>query len=81
RSIGHITRPRNAFILFRSHAVSTNLIPRDLGIKNEKNISQVVATVWRSLPPEEKRHWELLAEEEKRAHKEKYPEYVFKPKQ
>lgn len=29
--MGHIKRPRNAFILFRSHACTTNLVPQALG--------------------------------------------------
>lgn len=31
-SVGHVPRPRNAFILFRSHAVTSGLIPRSVGI-------------------------------------------------
>ncbi|CEQ42161.1 SPOSA6832_03957, partial [Sporobolomyces salmonicolor] len=80
-SVGHIPRPRNAFILFRSHAVSSGLIPRSMGITDHKNISQIVGSVWRGLSGEERRRWDELAEEEKRAHREKYPDYVFKPKQ
>lgn len=79
-SPGHVPRPRNAFILFRSHAVSTNLIPKDLGIRDHKSVSQVVAAVWRGFGAEEKRQWEELAEQEKREHREKYPDYTYKPK-
>ncbi|GAA6051306.1 hypothetical protein JCM3770_006803 [Rhodotorula araucariae] len=80
-SVNHVPRPRNAFILFRSHAVSTGLIPRSMGITDHKNISQIVGSVWRGLSPDERRKWEELAEEEKRLHKERYPDYVFRPKQ
>ncbi|GAA6040778.1 hypothetical protein JCM8097_003296 [Rhodosporidiobolus ruineniae] len=80
-SIGHIPRPRNAFILFRSHAVQTGLIPKTMGITDHKNISQIVGGVWRGLSEEERRQWEELAKEEKRLHKEKYPDYKFAPKQ
>ncbi|TNY21715.1 high mobility group box domain-containing protein, partial [Rhodotorula diobovata] len=77
-SPNHVPRPRNAFILFRSHAVTAELIPRSMGITN---ISQVIGSVWRGLSPVERKKWEDLAEEEKRLHKERYPDYVFRPKQ
>ncbi|GAA6000380.1 HMG-box domain-containing protein [Rhodotorula paludigena] len=80
-SVGHVPRPRNAFILFRSHAVTSGLIPRSVGINDHKNISKVVGSVWRGLSAPERRKWDELAEEEKRLHKERYPDYVFRPKQ
>ncbi|KAM0751909.1 hypothetical protein T439DRAFT_287989, partial [Meredithblackwellia eburnea MCA 4105] len=76
-SLTHIPRPRNAFILFRSHAVSTNLIPRDLGVTDHKNISKIVGEVWRGLSSEERGVWELMAEEEKRVHRERWPGYKY----
>ncbi|KPV78683.1 uncharacterized protein RHOBADRAFT_51119 [Rhodotorula graminis WP1] len=80
-SDNHVPRPRNAFILFRSHAVSTDLIPKSMGITDHKNISQVVGSVWRGLSPVERKKWEDLAAEEKRLHSERYPEYKYQPKQ
>ncbi|GAA5890834.1 hypothetical protein JCM6882_008830 [Rhodosporidiobolus microsporus] len=80
-SANHIPRPRNAFILFRSHAVQSGLIPKSMGISDHKHISQIVGSVWRGLSDEERKQWDDLAEEEKRQHREKYPNYVFKPKQ
>ncbi|GAA5974019.1 hypothetical protein JCM11641_008215 [Rhodosporidiobolus odoratus] len=79
-SVNHIPRPRNAFILFRSHAVSTGLIPRSMGITDHKNISQIVGSVWRGLSDEERKKWDELAEEEKMLHREKYPDYRFAPR-
>lgn len=80
-SADHIPRPRNAFILFRSHAITSGLIPRSIGVKDHKNISQIVGGVWRGLSDTERQHWEQLAEEEKRRHLAKYPGYSYKPKQ
>ncbi|GAA5890113.1 hypothetical protein JCM8208_002701 [Rhodotorula glutinis] len=80
-SDNHVPRPRNAFILFRSHAVSTDLIPKSMGITDHKNISQVVGSVWRGLSPLERKKWEDLAAEEKRLHTERYPDYKYQPKQ
>lgn len=79
-SVGHIPRPRNAFILFRSHAVTSKMIPAHLGVVDHRNISQVVGALWRGLGAEEKSVWERMAEEEKRLHREKYPNYVYRPK-
>ncbi|GAA5875785.1 hypothetical protein JCM16303_003995 [Sporobolomyces ruberrimus] len=106
-SVGHIPRPRNAFILFRSHIVNSGLIPKTTTVVVEKkpfppgegegegegfgevkvekavdhkNVSKLVGSIWRGLEKEEKMEWERLAEEEKRVHKELYPEYKYKPK-
>lgn len=80
RSANHIPRPRNAFILFRSHAVSSGLIPAELGVNNHKNVSKVIGEVWRNLEEEEKQVWDRMAEEEKRQHGVKYPGYKYSPK-
>lgn len=80
-SADHIPRPRNAFILFRSHAITSGLIPRSIGVKDHKNISQIVGGVWRGLSEVERQQWEELAEEEKRRHLAKYPNYAYRPKQ
>lgn len=58
----------------------TRLIPWRTS-QDHKNISQVIGSVWRGLSPVERKKWEDLAEEEKRLHKERYPDYVFRPKQ
>ncbi|GAA5866690.1 hypothetical protein JCM3774_001959 [Rhodotorula dairenensis] len=80
-SADHIPRPRNAFILFRSHAITSGLIPRSIGVKDHKNISQIVGGVWRGLSEPERQQWEVLAEEEKRRHLAKYPNYAYRLKQ
>ncbi|GAA5942282.1 HMG-box domain-containing protein [Sporobolomyces koalae] len=96
-SIGHIPRPRNPFILFRSHAINSGMIPRTTvvehldprdGTRSErivkvdhKNISQLVGKVWKELSEEQKKVWERLADKEKREHAIKFPDYKFKPRQ
>ena len=57
-------------MLFRSHAYNSGLIPKDVGLTDHKNISKVVGDIWRRLAPEEKKVWDLLAETEKREHRE-----------
>lgn len=77
---GHIPRPRNAFILFRSHAVTARLIPVELSITDHRSVSRIVGEIWKGLPEDERQGWDMLAEEEKRAHREKYPDYKYTPK-
>ncbi|GAA5836027.1 hypothetical protein JCM3766R1_005133 [Sporobolomyces carnicolor] len=130
-SVGHIPRPRNAFILFRSHLVNSGSLPKTTVVFQEKkekedrnevvagggvrrrdgspaaaadqeeeevsmttttmmvpvvkavdhkNVSKIVGEIWRRLGPDEKREWEELAEREKQQHREKYPDYKFRPK-
>jgi len=47
-SDNHVPRPRNAFILFRSHAVSTDLIPKSMGITVRPPFSSSLAPHTRS---------------------------------
>lgn len=79
RAPGHVNRPRNAFILFRSHAIHNNLIPTSLGVKDNRAISCIVASLWKSLPEEEKKQWTSEAQREKELHRLQYPDYQFKP--
>ncbi|GAA5847386.1 hypothetical protein JCM5353_008146 [Sporobolomyces roseus] len=80
-SPNHIPRPRNAFILFRSHAVSTGLIPKSAGIKDAKNVSQVIGKVWKGLSEGDRKEWEELAKVEKLDHARKWPGYKYTPRQ
>ncbi|KAG0151058.1 hypothetical protein CROQUDRAFT_651575 [Cronartium quercuum f. sp. fusiforme G11] len=75
---GHVKRPRNAFILFRSHACAANLIPPTVE-KDHRQISRIVSHMWRNLPPTERGHWEREAEQEKELHRLLHPDYRYKP--
>ncbi|PLW19332.1 hypothetical protein PCASD_15231 [Puccinia coronata f. sp. avenae] len=75
---GHVKRPRNAFILFRSYACSSNLIPPSVE-KDHRQISRIVSHMWKSLAPDERAKWERQAEEEKDLHRKLHPDYRYKP--
>ncbi|WAR57841.1 hypothetical protein PtB15_5B71 [Puccinia triticina] len=75
---GHVKRPRNAFILFRSYACSSNLIPPTVE-KDHRQISRIVSHMWKSLPADERLKWERQAEEEKDLHRKLHPDYRYKP--
>lgn len=47
--------------------------------RDHRHISRVIALCWKKLPDDEKAIWYELAEEEKKQHKLKYPNYRFKP--
>lgn len=74
----HIKRPRNAYIIFRSHTVSQKLIPKEVE-NDHRNISRIIAHMWKSLAPEDRAHYEQIAKEEKEKHKQLFPNYRYQP--
>ncbi|KAF8597703.1 hypothetical protein BDV93DRAFT_610236 [Ceratobasidium sp. AG-I] len=78
RPPGHIPRPRNAFILFRSHYVAAQLIPGKVE-NDHRHISKIIGEIWNSLPPPERLVWEQRADVEKEKHSRMYPGYRYKP--
>lgn len=90
---GHVKRPPNAFILFRSHCCAPTADPgqldapgtpnaqqlQDLGITDHRHISRIVSHLWRSLKPEEKSYWVTRASAKKVEHQQMYPDYRYKP--
>jgi HMG (high mobility group) box len=77
----HTPRPSNSFILYRREK-HVELMAQYKGQKSLSNnvISKIVASMWRSETPEVKAHFASLAEQEKRAHLLKYPDYKYKPR-
>lgn len=74
---GYIPRPRNAFIIFRSHFAS-DYKAREAH-PHQNLISRGAAEAWNKLSDEEKRPFKLQADEEKREHRRKYPNYTYMP--
>ncbi|KAK4054724.1 hypothetical protein OIV83_000648 [Microbotryomycetes sp. JL201] len=81
-SANHVRRPRNSFILFRTHLNSkVDLFQMfSLGRQHATAASKVVGQLWSSLTREERRGWDKLAELEKKRHQEEFPEYKYRPK-
>ena len=77
-SQGYIPRPPNAFMLFRANFVRRKHVPGSIET-NHGSLSKIIGNCWRALPLEEKRHWELEAKKAKAAHREKWPNYRFRP--
>lgn len=92
--IAHIPRPRNAFILFRQHwhkqifkqekeKMNTNSVlgnnAQSRPFRANSEASRDIGHRWRKLSDEERQHWIRLAEQEKEAHRKKYPDYRYVP--
>ncbi|KAG8715018.1 hypothetical protein FRC08_011114 [Ceratobasidium sp. 394] len=74
---GHIPRPKNAFILYRSWYVKEGFLA---DVENDhREISRIVGRIWRELPDAERDIWRAKAEEEKREHALKHPNYKYSP--
>ncbi|GAA5950815.1 hypothetical protein JCM3765_004599 [Sporobolomyces pararoseus] len=90
---GHIKRPPNAFILFRSHCCGPKGDASEpdppgtaharhlasLDINNSQHVSLIVSQIWKGMKPEDKAYWEQKAQAAKEEHQRLYPEYRYKP--
>ncbi|KAK0556329.1 hypothetical protein OC846_001284 [Tilletia horrida] len=74
---GHIKRPPNAFMLFRSHVQNGNLIPQSE--KDQSNASRIAGMMWRSIGEEQRQNWYAVAEAKKAEHARLFPDYKYKP--
>ncbi|GAA5831179.1 hypothetical protein JCM3766R1_002956 [Sporobolomyces carnicolor] len=91
---GHIKRPPNAFILFRSHCCGPRANPSEpdppgtaharhlasLDINNSQHVSLIVSQIWKGLKPDDKAYWEQKAKAAKEEHQRLYPDYRYKPR-
>lgn len=76
---GHISRPPNAFLLFRSdfwaqEKKKPNPIERD-----HRDISRIAAYCWRNLDPVAQAHYHARAQALREEHKARYPGYRLIP--
>ncbi|SGZ52748.1 CIC11C00000004575 [Sungouiella intermedia] len=74
-----IPRPRNAFILFRQK-YHQSVLDEATEAKTNPEVSRELGRRWRALSPGERDHWNNLAEEEKKNHAKKYPNYRYTPR-
>ncbi|KAK7058414.1 hypothetical protein VNI00_002048 [Paramarasmius palmivorus] len=74
-----IPRPRNAFMIFRSHTLAQrSLLPKSVE-HDHRHISRIIAHLWSALPEPEKNVYRAQADREKVEHMRKYPNYRFEP--
>ncbi|KAG8891147.1 hypothetical protein FRC00_014200, partial [Tulasnella sp. 408] len=74
----NIPRPPNKFILFRCDVLTRN---RSLEMsKAEHSLATAdISAQWKAQPPHVRQHYQYLSGLHKIVHKEKYPNYKFKP--
>ncbi|KAL7339612.1 high mobility group box domain-containing protein, partial [Rhodotorula toruloides] len=72
---GHIKRPPNAFILFRSHCCQ----PDSSSSLDPQHISVIVSQVWKGLSAKDKSYWEDKARIAKEEHQRLHPDYKYRP--
>ncbi|TFK66380.1 hypothetical protein BDN72DRAFT_899899 [Pluteus cervinus] len=77
-SQGYIPRPPNAFMLFRADFVRQKHVPGSIET-NHGSLSKIIGNCWRALPPSERSIWEGKAKKAKADHKQRYPDYRFRP--
>ncbi|KIM45142.1 hypothetical protein M413DRAFT_47178, partial [Hebeloma cylindrosporum] len=73
--------PPNSWILYRAHALK-NMPPVQPGEprRNQGDVSQLVARMWREAPDTVRAEFERLAEEAKALHKIQFPNYRYQPR-
>ncbi|KAL9933732.1 hypothetical protein V8E36_007390 [Tilletia maclaganii] len=74
---GHIKRPPNAFMLYRSHIQTSG--QAQMKEKDQSNASRIAGMLWRSISDEERAHWHAEAALAKQRHAAEHPEYKYKP--
>ena len=75
---GHIPRPPNAFLIFRSELWNKEKIKSSVE-RDHRQISRIAGRYWQELTADERAPYHVLAEEAKRLHAQKYPDYKYSP--
>ncbi|KAK9766410.1 hypothetical protein K7432_004522 [Basidiobolus ranarum] len=68
-------RPLNPFLLFRRDK-QAEIFNKYQGISNSQ-VSQILGRMWKSASNEEKEKYQSMAEESRKLHKQKYPNYKY----
>jgi hypothetical protein len=83
REAGHIPRPRNAFIIFRSkfweEMQRDPIMMEDGDARDHRVVSCKAGRAWNKLSPDEKAPFVALAVEERIRHAQKFPAYRYSP--
>ncbi|KAJ7727999.1 hypothetical protein DFH07DRAFT_1066457 [Mycena maculata] len=75
---GHIPRPPNAFILFRSSFIHSQRVSSEVETSHS-TLSKIIGLTWQNLPPDERRVWHAKARDAVEEHRRKFPTYAFRP--
>ncbi|KAJ7087910.1 hypothetical protein B0H15DRAFT_885924, partial [Mycena belliarum] len=75
---GHIPRPPNAFILFRSSFIRSQRVSSEVE-PSHSTLSKIIGLTWKRLPEAERRVWHAKARQAGEAHRRRFPAYAFRP--
>ncbi|KAA1468396.1 hypothetical protein DENSPDRAFT_833677 [Dentipellis sp. KUC8613] len=75
---GHVPRPPNAFMIFRSHFWSKQKVTKTTE-KDHRHISRIAGLVWNELSDLDRLPYRKVADEVKRIHAELHPDYKYSP--
>lgn len=75
-----VPRPRNKFMIFRSDLVFSLKQSSKHKSLNQALASKDAGVLWKSLPLDDQRIYEEAANDEKKEHSLKHPDYKFEPK-
>ncbi|KAJ7172924.1 hypothetical protein C8R43DRAFT_977882 [Mycena crocata] len=75
---GHIPRPPNAFILFRSSFIRNQRVSSEVET-NHSTLSKIIGLTWQNLPADERRLWHAKARAAGEEHRRRFPAYSFRP--
>ncbi|CDO70921.1 hypothetical protein BN946_scf184829.g29 [Trametes cinnabarina] len=75
---GHIPRPPNAFMIFRSELWTKEKIKSTVE-RDHRQISRIAGNLWNKLTDDERAPYKRLAEEAKVEHARLYPQYKYSP--
>ena len=79
---GHVPRPRNAYVLYRSWALSYHpSLVKSRTTNKQDVLSRMTGELWNAESDEVRTHFAKLAAEEKERHAGRYPGYTYMPKQ
>ncbi|KAJ7641092.1 hypothetical protein FB45DRAFT_899420 [Roridomyces roridus] len=74
---GHIPRPPNAFMLFRSWFINSGHVPTGVET-NHGTLSKIIGFAWRRLAEEDKQSWRNEAKTVLAQHRLTFPSYVYR---
>lgn len=78
RKEGHIPRPPNAFMIYRSHMWAKQKVTRQVE-KDHRQISRIAGILWNQLSTAQQDPYRDVAERAKRIHRELHPDYKYAP--
>lgn len=76
RAEGHIPRPCNGFILYRSDLLKREVFPANI---TQQIKSRLAGVCWKQLPPAEVTQWKNRAKKLKEEHHLRYPNFKYNP--